>query len=407
MTKEGQLIEVGSDLLISGSLSNSLIQETVVTPLTQYQDSLNSHIRKHTTAASKESLEPRPAPWSQLPELPGCWSEDVFFRLQNDPDNTFGTIEDSWKDVLNNPAALTRTETFTKSQIIFKSSQVSNLEESLPSAHLGKPFVCMPITSPQDLRKGEPLLTAIIDGFSVGHTLPRHYQGRLLLSDPFNSISDVISKAQRHFIRLLWLHDGECSLPLVQPSTKGPSFGAAALRGETARAFARRINFHSQDPHLVALDFATPQSDWVAFLKTQEHLLPGISGSCKNLLATLFYSIVEIAKNNPGILDSKALSAGVRDLAKYIIRRAAFERVRIPRNDQIAKEEGLKTRILTLLQTTPKGERSLYRSLAISASDCRRLLLELETEELICRDDSSDRWLLFSPEHRQSALPTS
>lgn len=405
-TNEGQLIEVGSDLLISGSLSNSLIQETDITPLTQYQDSLNSHIRKHIASAAKENEKQRPDKWSQLPELPACPSENVFFGLQHDPDNAFGSIEDNWQDVLNHPAGLTREETFTNSQVLFRTSQITNLERSLQSAHLGKPFVCLPISSPQDLQKGERLFSAVIDGFSVGDTLPKRYQGRLLLSDPQNSFSEVISKAQLSFVRLLWLHDGE-QKPLLLEQAKGPAFKAAHLREEMARAFARRVNFHSQIPHLVAFDFAAIQEAWVTFLKTQEHLLPGIAGSAKNLLATLFYSIVELARNHPRVLNPKNVYRGVRDLAIFIVQRAASERSHVLETSLIEKDEGLKTRMLKHLEASPQLERNLYRSLSISATDCQRLLLDLQSEKLIQRDDTSGSWSFATNDSRQPVLEAS
>lgn len=157
-------------------------------------------------------------------------------------------------------------------------------------------------------------------------------------------------------------------------------------------AFARRIDFDNNEPQLLELDFAAPQKSWVTFLKTQEHLLPGISGSAKNLLATLYFSISSLAKKHPEAISLKDVFPGVRELAKYIIRRATSERSHALKLSLNERDEKLKLRILKHLEATPQLERNIYRSLTISATDCQRLLLDLQSEKLVQRDDTPGYW---------------
>lgn len=397
--KNERAFEIGANLVVSGGLSSSLCSEHIGSPLAQYQDSLESHMRGFLRAAEvdqEKGLGRRK--WSAPPEFDPSPSESVFFSLQQPEHISLQPSEKDWEDVLSSRPQTTREELYRKTRVYLRTSEPSQTIKCLAHAHNGKPFLHFDLHSSTQFRTSQLLLSRIIDGYNVGSSLPSLHQGSILVEDPCNSFRQVIRENPDDFSRLVWLLDGGPGMDLPEPKestmrvTQPVEF--RHLRQSLLTAFARRVDHHQIGPQTISHDLSQLHAKWVRFLGTQEGDYPGITGFAKNLLATLLFGLQGISHAYRAEYGKPLHASGLYEFAQYLILRSGAARKSTLHAEEIERDSQLKIRIVARLQSKSLDNRDLYRSLSIPAAKCEQLLGELEQDGAVRR--KRNQWLLTS-----------
>jgi hypothetical protein len=131
-------------------------------------------------------------------------------------------------------------------------------------------------------------LASVINGKSIGTTLPRFIRGNLAVSDSSNFLLHLIKSQPDARSHLLWLLDDLAGLnmpaPPVFPETENGDIGFQYLRKALQAAFAKRIDNHQCAPQIIPIDFREVQAQWTHFLRQQEEEFPGIHGLAKLII---------------------------------------------------------------------------------------------------------------------------
>jgi hypothetical protein len=139
---------------------------------------------------------------------------------------------------------------------------------------------------------------------------------------------------------------------------------------------------------LIDCDFHSLQARWIAFLKTQETAVPGITGTARNLLATLLFGLDRIVKSIRLPKDFKWSISQVEALARFLVHRMANARSAMLYSAQSARRLVLEEKILRKLESDPLTVRELTRRIGrLPAAHCLELLEDLEAEGKVLRID--------------------
>ena len=192
--------------------------------------------------------------------------------------------------------------------------------------------------------------------------------------------------------RMPWLVDGNAGPEPGEPSTPTDlvALDAPGRRYQAAmeQAWGSRLDNRKPGPVLIECDFHSLQARWIAFLKTQETVLPGITGTARNLLATLGFGLTEMNDSAPRPKGPIWDLAHVEALARFLVHRMANARSAMLYSAQSARRLVLEEKILRKLGGDPLTVRELTRRIGrLPAAHCLELLEDLEAEGKVLRID--------------------
>ena len=139
---------------------------------------------------------------------------------------------------------------------------------------------------------------------------------------------------------------------------------------------------------MIECDFHSLQARWIAFLKTQEAAVPGITGTARNLLATLVFGLDRIVNSTRVPKGLTWTLEQIQALARFLVHRMANARSAMLYSAQSASRLALEEKILRKLGSEPVTVRDLTRRFTrLPAAQCLELLEDLEAAGKVHRID--------------------
>lgn len=408
---------IGTNLLVSGTHSASLISEKALNCLATRQNNLNSNIRgreRELTEEAKKSVRIE----AMLKSLEAFDQETAFGELYREP----GLIDDSrrsdlMRNLVEKPARTDYDEIRDRNQIFITGTSPEQLAKQLERCNLGHPLIHVGVGRPTDFARHEDQCTAVMDGRLTTGPMSENIRGTVMVTDPSGVLGEVVRggiPSARWASRMLWLVDGNAGPEpggLEKPADYKPpvALDNVVRRFESAvsKAMIRRISNQNAVRETVKYDFHGYQAGWLAFLKKMEPGCPGVTGAARNLLATLLFGFTQMVREGKCPDGFMWRLESCEALARYLVHRMANARAVMLRTAEISQREKLQAGILSRLADGPHEVRKLCRRFHNQPPSelCAELLLDLEVAGKVARSDK--QWILANPEERayQAAGP--
>jgi hypothetical protein len=411
-TKTGKLIRVGSSILSHGSLSGSLINDEVITPLLTLQNNLTDKVFR-----ALDELEQKAAKEGHssitLPDNARTYDcSNAMLSLFQTDIAPLGSGDDLWVRTLNSPPTPRIKDLATKPKIVVSAAGAADLKKQLVGLNHRHPLVIFGLSKSATHESTSELLTALMEGYLPGNIGGHSIKGNLIVTDPGDILRELAKAANEHTAwlgRLLWLVDG-CAGPeacIDEGATNQVSIDKISVRFQHALTlgFSKRLNNHSLDPVIRKLDITQNQIRWIAFLKSEEEQLPGITGSARNLFATLVFGIIELTSATEWPKNCKYTLAGIEVFARFLVQRMANARSTMVCFVKRERDAHLKETILLKLKDGPHTVREITRRFSkLKAEPCRELLYDLEAVGKITR--INDEWQIRDSREIQASSLT-
>lgn len=404
-TRSGKLIKVGGSLLIAGSFSRSLINDQVITLLRMLQSNLTTNVFRALDELEQKAAKEGHSSIS-LPDNARIYDcSDTMLSLFQTDIGPLGSGDDEWRGVLNSSPTPRMQDLATKPKLVVSIAGAGELKKQLVGLNHRHPLVLLGLSKVATSQGNSELLTALMEGYLPDNVGGHTVQGNLIVTDPNELLQDLARNADEHSAwlgRLLWLVDGiagpEACMDEMTPKTGIDKINVRYQRA-LSLAFGKRLNNHSSGPVIRLLDLDRAQIRWVRFLKGMEKQLPGISGSARNLFATMVYGAIEMTSATKWPKDCGYALRGVEAFARFLVQRMANARGVMVYSVKKARETRMKETILLRLEERPHTVRELTRRFSrLSAEPCRELLFDLEADGKIVHNDGE--WML-----RESTAP--
>ena len=412
VTRYGDTIGVGSSVIISGSLSASLVGERVLTGLGECQNNLNSHLRRRQrelgrTGESTDSFRPVP-----LTDTRAAVVDESAMNMLYQP----GVVADRqaaelWSLMLCNPARAGFQDLHDHPLVFVTDTTTSRLAGQLERCHLGRPFLHVGIDGPADFGRHGPQIQAVMDGRATVGPMAENVRGNVLVTDPCALLGEAVQTglpAALWIGRMPWLVDGnagpeagevdydEAVVPLGGVERR---FGAAM-----AMAWGQRVNDRVTGPEMIEMEFEEAQAKWIGFLKGLEPQFPGITGTARRLLATLWFGFNKIVSAMQEPTGFRWCIEQVAAFAKFIVHRMVNARAVMLMAAERIRRRHLEMAILGKLADGPLCERELRRKFHdLTQGPCIEALRELEFAGRVAH--SGGRWRLVESAFQSNSQP--
>ena len=394
----GRLLQVGCDLLASGSLATSLILDEVVTPVGRCQANLLAQLERLLEDDAAESAKSTPREWKISRSTKASHGEQAMFRLATshpDMPPLFGSYADEWATVVGETPSQHLADLVRRSRFFISAATPGQLEKQIPGAHLSQALVALGFNRVADMTNFGKLCPYLMDGLLPAGPCGEPTRGRFLITDPHSLLREAVTaKGEKSawLGRLIWLVDGNANSgsPALPTSDKhGDRLPNLTARFERATQLllGNRLDSHEPRPVVYEYDFSKRQASWMAFLRGMENELPGICGAARNLFPTLVFGLNRLVSADQVPGGFKFSVTGIAAFARHIIRRMATHRATALCSAEEAWKLRYKRKILQRLETDLSDTRNLYRRLHIRAAPCRELLNELEAGGLVKLSD--------------------
>ena len=402
VTWDGDMITVGSSLLISGAHSCSLISERVLDGLATRQVNLIARLsrRKRDTgtatghSGSYQTCASDPA---------ALWDGAIMEQLCQPGAMTDHQANESWGLIVQVPPRVDVRDLHENPLVFLTGVTAAKVIGQLERCHLNRPFIHVGLDGPADFAQYQHQIPAVMDGrMAVGATAER-IRGEVVVTDPNALLGEAMRMDQpsaRWVSRMIWLLDGsagpepggaedvECSVAL----------GGVARRFESAMrlAWSQRLSDRVGGPVMLDFDFTGAQAHWIASLKKIEPEFPGITGTARGLYATLQYGLQQMV-TAAGIPEGFRLPADqVLALAKHLVFRMVNMRAVALRSAAKARRLHLEACILRKLGDGPLCLRDLVRKFdRFPSEQCHELLVGMEASGRLIQ--SRGKWQLARP----------
>jgi hypothetical protein len=397
VTEGGETIAVGTSLIVSGARSVSLISEKVLAGLATRQNNLASQLSKKIQGIPK-----RPT------NLMGATTPppEFFMKMQNEPisDRLFQSwawpdpkgAAQEWSYAVETPVENTLQDLISQPMVFVTGITPQTLGPQLERSHLGRPLMHVGVASAKDFSRFEQICPTIMDGrINHGETM-KTIRGTVMVTDPSGVLGEAI-KADlpdtRWISRLLWLVDGDAGPELGKPAEDKTliPLDRLAVRYETAMATAwgERLNCLTTAPRMLGSEFSESQARWMTFLKTLEPQCPGISGTARNLLATLSFGLrlivnaTEISKGFEWFTDEEEA------LARFLVQRMVNARAAILHSAEDERMRNIEASLIRKLGDGPQSDRELQRRFSrLNIDTCRKALHNLKGRGIVALVDN-------------------
>lgn len=378
VTEDGMPVRLGMNLLISGSATSGQVIDEVITEVGQRQANLSENLRHYLALIKRQEGK---FGGSLPPMGPGANRLiDDLAETQSELGPLFGRRGEIWSRLLNEVSTEQVTDLARRPKFLVTCSRPGDLETQLQGIRPGRPLIHLGLGQPGDLASLADPGAALVEG-----RFPRENSGEMIranvfITDPLQMLRDTATDADPgtawlgHF---LWLCDG--SAGPEAPNTEAsnvPKMIMERFRKALDQVIPLRLNIPEKKPIVLGKGTHEATVRWAGFLREMEPLLPGISGSTRNLIASLLFGFSEMAK-----LDKRFTfpMLGVEAFARFLVRRMANSRAVILHSGAIAQRRAQIERVFWKLQQGPNGPRGIYRNLhRLPKSDCEACLRWME-----------------------------
>ena len=354
MAKDGERLPVGTNLLISGSLSAGLVSERVLGGLAEHQNNFISHLRDWTLSAEIEMAKsPNMRKFDPVAMLEEGTST-ALFNLHSDA-RMSGLIDPYLCTALiAPPKGQGKRDLHDRPMIFITAAKPTELTRHLELSHLGHPFIHVGLRDIAACSRFEEVCTAVIDGYMTVGTMAETVRGFVIATDQIDTLANVIrasdGKGASWLTRMLWLTDSAAG-PGPGNITAGKAtvkLDAIQARFDAAmdKAWVERLDFCNAVPKNVKYEWPQLQAKWVAFLKRMETELPGITGAARSLLATLVFGLTKLACISKPPDGFPWHAADIAALARWLIRRMANARAAMLHTEHQARIRSVAHRIV-------------------------------------------------------------
>ena len=390
LVHNGDVLSVGTSLLVSGSLTASLLTK-VLAPVQRLQTHLVQNVADSLRAAAKAG--------------PGQ-SLDQTVRAALGDHTAFGPIHQPYgytpvRGLLGESDTRQRDELHQRPRVVATCTTPVQVAAYLDLAHQGRAFAYVPVASPTHAAKLGHAVAAIIHGTSSSDP-PRHVQGFVLATLG----QDQLAKSVRAncddtgWIDLLvWLTDIPCA-PTVEVHTK-PAVMLdrieARYQEAVTQAAAARLEFQQHVEANIKFDCHQAQAAFVRFLAKQEAACPGITGTARTLFVTLLYGLFEILTARGFNTRAQLIPGDVAAFARHLVRRMVFARQCLLEGEKREQLMTLASRLAYKLEDTGGADvRTLTRkTYRLSTGTCRESLMLLKAAGFATERDSV--WVMLKP----------
>ena len=411
-TRFGDTIAVGTSMMVSGSLSSSLVGERVLTGLGECQNNLNSHLRRRQRelARSGEITDTfRPVP---LTDVRAAVMEESAMKLLYQS----GAVADQqaaeiWSMLLRTPARTGFQDLHDHPLVFITDTTTSRLAGQLERCHLGHPLLHVGIDVPTDFARHGPQIQAVMDGRVTVGSMTENIRGNVLVTDPYGLLGEAVQTglpAALWIGRMPWLVDGnagpeagevdydESVVPLGGVERR---YGAAM-----AMAWGQRVSDRVTGPEIEEIEFEESQARWIAFLKGLEPQFPGIAGTARRLLVSLWFGFQKIVSAMAVPTGFRWCIEQVAAFAKFIVHRMVNARAVMLMAAERNKRRYLEMAILGKLENGPLCVRELKRKFHnLAHGPCIEALRELEFAGRVV--NSGGRWRRVESAYQPNPQP--
>ena len=387
-------MRIGTDLLVSGSLSASLVRDEILIELARFQNNTIAHLRQylcnrgnkpHTFAKKGSTKSDKDG---QTMEEKISWIADRDY-LPEDHASRF------WAGILDKDINLSIADFAAYPKFFIPAQSATDLQKQLKGLHNQHPLVALALNSSEDAEKFspvcQPLINRLLPSGDMGETILAH----LLVYDSDQIVKSTApgsTPASSWINRLIWLVD-DVETPSASVHEGKPIEIVPMLetyRETLKQVIGKRMNHVSEKPICHRIEMAQNQIDWIRFLQSMEGRLPGISGTARTLLATLAFGLREIANVSYSAeypIDPKQFEA----FAMWIIYRMAKAKESMTGNSRREKLRIDAEKIVEkLMEKGSLVTREIYRYRTLPADECRSLLLSMERCGILRHE--GDQW---------------
>ncbi len=396
---DGEKLTVGASLLVSGSHGTSLVAEKILSGLGDRQNNLNSHLRTHLRTHVRNQPDKPKAAGNFEAEARASFMDHHYNRtlegLYAPGDFHCHGVAKPWGGMLRQPATADFEEMRDRHVVFVAKGATGNLADIVDLAHRGRPLLHIELDkAPSFSRIGRQCLD-VMDGRGSSGFNSQTVRGTVILTGP----SSILGEAMRAegvagllASRMLWLVDGNAGPEPGEPAapTKLVALDAPGRRykGAMEQAWGSRLDHRKPGPVMLECDFHSLQARWIAFLKTQDATVPGITGTARNLLATLIFGLTQMVGSTRTPKGFSWSMPQIEALARLLVHRMANARSAMLHSEQSARKLVLEQKILMRLGGDPLTVRELTRRITrLPAAYCLELLEDMEAAGKLLRID--------------------
>lgn len=370
---------LGINLLISGSASSGRVIDEVITEVGRRQNNFSENIRQYLDCVEEQRAKPGGA-------LPPMGPQDsarvnTFAETQSDIEPLFGSRSNAWGSMLNAAPNEQVTDLARRPKFLVSCARAIDLDAQLQGLRPGHPLVHLGLGHPDDLSKFADSGAALIEGRFTHGNSGETVRGNAVITDPMQMLGEAAKSPDPRTAWLghfLWLCDGEAGPEAPTGSPDTATFEPTSTRFQFAldRVIAERLNLPEKRPINLSKGTREATFRWTSFLREMEPHLPGVSGSARNLIASLIFGLSEMA-----MIDKRFTFqlAGVEAFARFLIRRMANSRAMILQAGAVAHRRAQIERVFRKLEQGRLELRKIYRDLnRLPAGDCVECLNWME-----------------------------
>lgn len=394
----GIKVKVGSSLLVSGSFSTNLIREHVCSELTTMQNNWIGQLKGLLHTIKEEESKPGIKSFKVPKEPRSTGSENALMALQQPEPLLWGSKEEAWVEVIASPPTPKLLDMTATPKVIVTATDGISLNKQLIGLHSKRPLVFMNLNERSGSTKLAETCTALMNGTLPDSIGVETIDGNMLLLDSDNRLTELAGMSQKHDIRwmgnMLWLVDndeGPEAKPKLRKDIQPIDQMEARINKALYYAMAGRLRNDQTHPIVHKVEFSDAQMRWIQYLKGMETSLPGITGSARQLLASLVFGVYEITHVR-GFKNVDIDISYIENFARHLILRMAYARNAIYINADAEHRARLIRATLVKLQDGRQQSRDLYRALSIKAELCHDITHELATKKYIQK--SENEWTL-------------
>ncbi len=398
-SQDGSNIKVRSSLLIKGSFSSNLIRDHVSSELTSFQDNWTAHLKRYLEDITDEKAKLGMKSFNIPNGPPASDSENRFMALQQPNPILWGTSEEEWADIIASPPTPNLLDMTAFPKVIVTATGDSSLNKQLIGLHRNRPLVIMGLTAKSASLELATTATALMNGTLPDDRGIKTIDGNMLILDAENRLVELADSSQKNDIRWLgnmpWLVDGGAGPeadPILKENTQPIDQMPERIKTVLHHAMARRLrNDKTHSTIYEEKEFIDAQKRWIQFLKSMENSLPGITGSARQLLATLVFGIREITHIR-GYKKVTIHISYIESFARHLILRMSNARDTIYTDADTILRTRLMRTIIVKLQHGGQSPRTIYRGLGINAELFHDIINEMENKKHVQKSDKE--WLL-------------
>ena len=392
MDSLGSTIGVGTSLIVTGPLSVALVDEKILSGMALRQDNL-AHLLRREHSKNRGTMDgcclhPVTSPdfgeslresFVENPSLPSI-------LLDQNTERLMGLL-------LRDPSPSTLLDLRERPAVFVRGSKPAQLAKQLNQSHLGRPFVNARIDELGDFARLGGIVAAVTGG-----------RGTTIITDPDGLLSDVLRTgppATNWASRTIWLGDGQAGIESSENrGGSGSVLDAIQSRFNIAMdiAWGSRIGNLSHAAE-VRVEFSEGQMRWIEFLRKLEPSFSGITGTARNLHATLLFGLQALvgAVNVPSGFKLQVEQVGA--LAKWVVERMILVQGEVKRLAESVRRQRLEVSVILKLGDGPLCARDLVRKFhALPTEECFGVLHDLQAAGRV--HHSGGRWRLIKvPEH--------